>query len=163
MLQGFVTCAYGVHTVGRVLVLYGVCNALSSIGFGLIFKRVGCLPLLLLGATINLGVIAAMLVWQPSPSTLPVVYAMAAAWATADAIWQTQINSLYGSLFINHEKAAFSNYKLWESLGFLFAFVTSATGVCILPKIIIMIISLVCGMAGYFMIEYIQREEKSAK
>ena len=26
-------------------------------------------------------------------------------------------------------QAAFSNYKLWESLGFLTAFITSATGV----------------------------------
>lgn len=70
----------------------------------------------------------------------------------------SQINSLYGSLFIKEEKvkiflisskvmwisnsysvakhisrfiskAAFSNYKLWESLGFLTAFITSATGV----------------------------------
>ena len=46
-----------------------------------------------------------------------VLYVLAALWGTADAIWQTQINALYGVLFANDEEAAFSNYRLWESLG----------------------------------------------
>ena len=125
--QGFVTCAYGVHVVGRVLILYGVCNALASISFGFIRKFIGRLPVLLLGAALNLSVIVSLLAWTPSSSTQAVVYILAALWAVADAIWQTQINALYGCLFTSNEKAAFSNYKLWESLGFLFAFITSAT------------------------------------
>ena len=53
-----------------------------------------------------------------------VVYVLAALWGIADAIWQTQINALYGSVFANNEEAAFSNYKLWESAGFLFSFLS---------------------------------------
>ena len=53
-----------------------------------------------------------------------VVYVIAAFWGIADAIWQTQINALYGNIFASDEEAAFSNYRLWESLGFLVAFVT---------------------------------------
>ena len=53
-----------------------------------------------------------------------VVYVIAAFWGIADAIWQTQINALYGNIFVSDEEAAFSNYRLWESLGFLVAFVT---------------------------------------
>ena len=49
---------------------------------------------------------------------------IAAFWGIADAIWQTQINALYGNIFASDEEAAFSNYRLWESLGFLVAFVT---------------------------------------
>jgi len=52
------------------------------------------------------------------------VYLVAALWGVADAIWQTQINSLYGVLFVNKEEAAFANYKLWESTGFLFSFLS---------------------------------------
>jgi len=94
-----------------------------------------------------------MLVQTFSSSSQSEVYILAALWAVADAIWQTQINSLYGCLFINEEKAAFSNYKLWESLGFLTAFITSATGVCIFPKIILLLVFLIFGMAGYLIVE----------
>ena len=31
MLQGFVTCAYGAHVIGRVLICYGICDALASV------------------------------------------------------------------------------------------------------------------------------------
>merc|ERR1719220_1282134 len=133
---GFVTCAYGVHTVGRVLILFGVCDALASIGFGFIIKKVGRLPIFVLGACLNALVIIVMLAWTPTQSTLGVVYFLAALWGIGDAIWQTQIHALYGCLFANDEEAAFSNYRLWESMGFLFAFITNATGVCVFPKII---------------------------
>ena len=36
--KGFVTCAYGVHIVGRVLICYGICDALSSVTFGYLMK-----------------------------------------------------------------------------------------------------------------------------
>merc|ERR1712117_806301 len=131
---GFVTCAYGVHTVGRVLILFGICDALASIGFGFIIKKVGRLPIFVLGASLNALVIIVMLAWTP-----------------------TQITALYGCLFANDEEAAFSNYRLWESMGFLFAFITNATGVCVFPKIITTIVFLVLGMTGYFIVEYLER------
>jgi len=154
---GFVTCAYGVHTVGRVLILFGVCDALASIGFGFIIKKVGRMPIFILGACLNALVIIVMLSWTPTQSTLGVVYFLAALWGIGDAIWQTQINALYGCLFANDEEAAFSNYRLWESMGFLFAFITNATGVCVFPKIITTIVFLVLGMVGYFIVEYLER------
>jgi len=154
---GFVTCAYGVHTVGRVLILFGVCDALASIGFGFIIKKVGRLPIFILGACINLLVIIVMLSWTPTSTSVGVVYFLAALWGIGDAIWQTQINALYGCLFANDEEAAFSNYRLWESMGFLFAFITNATGVCVFPKIITTIIFLALGMIGYFIVEYLER------
>ena len=83
-----------------------------------------------------------------------VVYVLAALWGTADAIWQTQINALYGVLFANDEEAAFSNYRLWESLGFLLAFITQALGVCVFPKLILAIFFLAVGMTGYAILEY---------
>jgi hypothetical protein len=57
-----------------------------------------------------------------------VVYVLAALWGAADAIWQTQINALYGVLFAKNEEAAFSNYKLWESTGYLFSFISQDSG-----------------------------------
>ena len=55
------------------------------------------------------------------------MFVLAALWGVGDAIWQTQINALYGVLFASQEEAAFSNYRLWESIGFLIAFVTNVS------------------------------------
>ena len=153
------TCAYGVHTVGRVLILFGVCDALASIGFGFIIKKVGRLPIFVLGACLNALVIIVMLAWTPTQSTLGVVYFLAALWGIGDAIWQTQINALYGCLFANDEEAAFSNYRLWESMGFIFAFATNAAGVCVFPKIITTIVFLGLGMLGYLILELFERRK----
>ena len=65
-----------------------------------------------------------------------------------------QINALYGALFASQEEAAFSNYRMWESLGFVIAFITQASGVCVFPKIIGTIVFLTVGMIGYFMVEF---------
>ena len=71
-----------------------------------------------------------------------------------------QINALYGALFASQEEAAFSNYRMWESLGFVIAFITNSLGVCIYPKIIGVIVFLVLGMLGYFMVEYCEHARK---
>jgi len=157
--QGFVTCAYGVHTVGRVLIVYGVCDALASVGFGFIIKKVGRIPVFTLGALINVSVIITMFGWSPSVSAVEVVYLLAGLWGTADAIWQTLINALYGVLFASDEEAAFSNYRLWESMGFLVAFITQASGVCIFPKLILTLCVLFVAMVGYLILEVMERKE----
>ena len=143
--------------MGRVLILFGVCDALASVGFGFVIKKTGRIPIFILGAIINVTVLIVMLTWAPerekvygkldkfykmtcnSDNYFTVVYILAALWGIGDAIWQTQINALYGVLFPNEEEAAFSNYRLWESLGFLLAFVTSSCGVCAFPKLILAI------------------------
>merc|ERR1712098_192094 len=105
---------------------------------------------------LNVLVLIIMLSWTPTKSTQFVVYILAALWGTADAIWQTQINALYGVLFASDEEAAFSNYRLWESFGFLLAFITQASGVCVLPKLIITLVVLSLAMVGYLMLEIVE-------
>lgn len=62
------TCAYGVHVVGRVLIVFGICDALASALSGILIKWVGRIPIFIVGACINYGVILVMLLWQPSVS-----------------------------------------------------------------------------------------------
>ena len=66
--QGFVTCAYGVHIVGRVIICYGVFDALASVSFGFIIKKIGRVPIFILGALINLGVLITLFSYTPSSS-----------------------------------------------------------------------------------------------
>ena len=60
--------------------------------------------------------------------------------------------ALYGVLFENDEEAAFSNYRLWESMGFIFSFILQ-NHVCIYIKLWLVLAVLFCGMIGYLMIE----------
>ena len=80
------------HNVGYVLVAYGVCDALCSFAFGFAIKAVGRVPIFILGAAVNVGVVAAFFSWGPSPAEAGVFYALAGLWGVADAVWQTQIN-----------------------------------------------------------------------
>ena len=92
-----------------------------------------------------------------------VVYILAALWGAGDAIWQTQINALYGVLFASDEEAAFSNYRLWESTGFVIAFITQASGICVFPKLLVTVGFLVVGMIGYLTIEVMERKKDYCK
>ena len=67
---------------------------------------------------------------------------------------------MYGSLFASQEEAAFSNYRMWESVGFVIAFISQAFGVCVFPKIIGVICFLAVGMLGYFMVEFSEYQKK---
>ncbi len=77
----------------------------------------------MMGAVANAAAISVLFAWKPAPGEEWVLYVVAALWGTGDAVWQTQINALYGVLFADCEEAAFSNYRLWESVGFIFTFI----------------------------------------
>ena len=145
--------------MGKVMMTYGAANALISISTSFVTKRIGRMPVFLFAALINAGALAAMLAWTPTVKTLPVVYTLAALWGVSDAIWQAQINALYGCLFANNEEAAFSNYRLWESIGFIFGLATNAVGVYVFTKIITTIVFLGLGMLGYLILELLEKRK----
>lgn len=64
--------------------------------------------------------------------------------------------TLYGIIFPGESEAAFSNYRLWESLGFIVAYVGSTT-TCIGTKTSNIIVSLVFGILGYYVVEIMER------
>ena len=64
---------------------------------------------------------------------------------------------LYGTLFSKESDAAFSNYRMWESLGFIIAFAYS-TFLCTSVKLYVLISVLVVGMTGYCIVECIIRK-----
>lgn len=156
---GYVACAWGVQNIGYVLITYGVCDALCSFGLSAVINCVGRLPIFIAGAVFNFIFIIICYQWAPNPDQSYVFFIMAAIWGVADAVWQTQINALYGVLFESDEEAAFSNYRLWESLGFIFAYILQ-TQVCIHAKTVVLIIVLLMGMGGYFTVEFMEFKKK---
>lgn len=65
-------------------------------------------------------------------------------------------SALYGVIFPGKSEAAFSNYRLWESVGFIIAYACS-TVLCIEAKVTILLVFLVLGITGYYVIELIER------
>lgn len=62
---------------------------------------------------------------------------------------------LYGILFEKHKEAAFANYRLWESLGFVIAFGYS-TKLQAYIKLYILLSVLVLSMVTYGAVEYLE-------
>ena len=68
----------------------------------------------------------------------------------------SNLAAFYGVLFPESEEAAFSNYRLWESVGFIVAFAyTSYIGM--VAKLIVLIVVLCIGILGYACVEVYQR------
>ena len=69
--------------------------------------------------------------------------------------------ALYGALFPDESEAAFSNYRLWESFGFILAFAYSSH-LCTVTKLYILVFFLVIGISLYGVTEYSERNKLDA-
>ncbi|CAL8144817.1 unnamed protein product [Orchesella dallaii] len=157
--NGYVNCAWGIEKIGWVLIWYGVVDAIGSVSFGPIIKYTGRVPIFTFGALVNIAMIIVMLTWKPNPGNPVMFFVIVGFWGLGDAIWQTQINAFYGVLFPQEEEPSFSNYRLWESLGFIIAYVFSNV-LCIKIKLFIMLAVLITGMLGYFIVEVLERKRQ---
>lgn len=128
------------------------------------------------GAIVHGAIVIVMLFWRPHPENPLIFFAIAGLWGVGDAVWQTQINGkirknfknifewphkielfrhqlgLYGLLFRRNKEAAFSNYRLWESAGFVIAYAYSTT-LCARMKLYILFGNLTLGVIGYIIVE----------
>ncbi|XP_012938376.1 UNC93-like protein [Aplysia californica] len=93
-----------------------------------------------------------MLLWTPSADEKILFFVMAALWGMGDAVIQTQINALYGSLFTAKPEPAFANYRLWESLGFAVTYAYNDE-LCTDVKLYVCMCVLGVGMLGYTAVE----------
>ncbi|XP_019382287.1 PREDICTED: protein unc-93 homolog A [Gavialis gangeticus] len=156
--KSYVTCSLGIHFIGYVMICFAATNSLSSMFFGKISQFTGRKVLFAFGTLINLSCIIALLLWKPRPSQFAVFFIFPALWGMADAIWQTQTNALYGVLFEKNKEAAFANYRLWESLGFVIAFGYS-TFLQVYIKLYVILSVLVVSMVMYGIVEYMESKE----
>ncbi|XP_068563034.1 protein unc-93 homolog A [Cebidichthys violaceus] len=151
--KNYVTCALGIHFVGYVMMCFGASNSLCSFLFGRLARYTGRAVLFFIAALANFACIIALMFWRPHPDDLAVFFVFPALWGMADAIWQTQTNALYGILFPRDKEAAFANYRMWESLGFVIAFAYS-TFICLEYKLYILLAVLLLTVITYPIVEY---------
>jgi len=68
------------------------------------------------------------------------------------------VPGIYGTLFRRNKEAAFSNYRLWESTGFVIAYAYS-THLCARMKLYVMLAVLIVGFAGYVGVEIVHKRK----
>ncbi|KAK7115230.1 UNC93-like protein [Littorina saxatilis] len=160
--QSYVSCTLGVAQVGYIFICYGVVDALCSFTFGRLVQYVGHMPFFALATVVHGSLQIILLLWIPDPDTPVYYYVIAAFWGMGDAVIQTQINALYGALFTENTEAAFANYRLWESLGFLMCYLYQGF-IRTKIKLYIALAFLVAGMVGYAAVEVTERRKQSNK
>lgn len=158
--KAFVTCSIGIDKVGLVMIFFGIVDAFFSLFLGKIVEWTGRPVMIGVGVVVNMSLLILFIVWTPDKETVYVFYLGAALWGFSDAVWQTQINAFYGVLFPTQQEAAFSNYRLWESLGFVLSF-AYGDYLCVDVKLYILMVVLVVGVALYAVIEVIRKKEDS--
>lgn len=160
--QAYVSCSLGIHNVGFVMITFGLADAVFSMVFGSIIKVVGRIPIFVFGAIVNAAIIVVLYLWRPSPEEPYVFFIIAGCWGLGDAVWQTQVNAFYGMVFADSEEAAFANYRLWESVGFILAFAVQKV-LFISHKLVMLAVLLAAGMIGYLYIEVHLKLKKRRK
>jgi len=112
-LQAFITCSWGVENIGYVLMCYGTAASISSFVFGYLIKKIGRIPIFVLGFIISLTLLLVMqFVWHPDPSKPEFYFIVSAFWGSTNAIWTTQLSSNF-FFFLNYEWLDNAN---WASL-----------------------------------------------
>ncbi|KAL5022316.1 hypothetical protein ScPMuIL_001471 [Solemya velum] len=160
--KSYISCTLGIWSVGYVMICYGVTDAVCSFTFGRLVQYFGHATFFVLAFIAHGSVQITMLLWTPDPERVYIFYILAAVWGMGDAVIQTQINALYGFLFKDHSEAAFSNYRLWESIGFIIAFACS-NYMCTDIKLYVCIGILCVGMSMYGVVEVKSRRSMTSQ
>lgn len=155
----FVSCAVGTGTVGFVMMTLGLANAFGCVVTGYMAKLTGRLPLVCFAAVLHVVLLCTLLIWRPHAGESYILYIIAVLWGLCDSIWLVQMNAYYGILFPGREEAAFSNFRLWESVGYIIAYIVSPF-LRTSQKVYLLLVCLVIGMICYLVVEYQQGKIK---
>ncbi|CAH2251643.1 unc-93 homolog A [Pelobates cultripes] len=160
--KAYVTCTLGIRFVGYVMICFGATNSICSMVFGKLSQYTGRIALFMLAALTSASCIIALLLWCPHPSQFAVFFIFPALWSMSDAICQTLLSAFYGVLFDDNKEAAFSNYRVWESLGFLTAFAYS-NFLCVYVKLYIVLAIMILGMSLYLVVELLEYKKSLSR
>ncbi|XP_053316255.1 protein unc-93 homolog A-like [Spea bombifrons] len=156
--QSYVTCSLGIQFVGYVIIIFGATTSICSYFFGKLCQYASRIIFFFLAAVINIISITALFLWKPLSDQLVVFFVFSGLWGIGDAVWQTLVNALYGTLFDDNREAAFANYLLWKSLGYFLSFGYSSF-LSINIKLSILLCILVVGMVLYGIVEYTESKK----
>lgn len=152
--KSYITCTLGIWNLGYVMICYGVTDAICSLLFGRLVQYIGHIPFFVLAFITHGALQVVFLLWTPTQDQEILFYVFAGLWGMGDAVIQTQLNALYGNIFSTKAEAAFSNYRLWESVGFMVTYAYNDY-LCTSTKLYVTMASLALSVVCYFAAEVI--------
>jgi len=125
-----ITDTIGASWIGYVMATFGAVDATSSIILGRVSDKFGKRIVVFIGALAQLSFIIAFMYmdrYQSLKELIPsrkwILFLGAGVYGIGDAVWNTFPSIMMSTFFTSRTEAAFSNLKLWQSLGFVCAFV----------------------------------------
>ena len=82
----------GVHSIGMVMMTYGMVFTTGSLFIGLVVKHIKSYVIIVAGALFEAGNLMVLLWWKPHVGDVEIFYVIAASMGVCDAIWKTQMN-----------------------------------------------------------------------
>ncbi|ELU15338.1 hypothetical protein CAPTEDRAFT_224010 [Capitella teleta] len=150
--KAFITCPFGVHMVGYVMMFFGICDSITAFINGPVQQMCGRRSVLFAMAVFHLSLLVILYLWKPRPDEHILIFLLAGALGMCDATWQTQTCTMTGLMFKERE-AAFASFRIYESLGFTVA-AGVAQFICIDVKIVLLAVTLVLSMASNAVLEF---------
>eukprot|EP00298_Acanthocystis_sp_HF-20_P014995 c20988_g2_i2.p1 GENE.c20988_g2_i2~~c20988_g2_i2.p1 ORF type:complete len:465 (+),score=204.58 c20988_g2_i2:44-1396(+) len=140
----------GANNIGYAMAFCGGMNAVSSLILGKVSDSLGRPKVCLLGFLCNSGCVIYLLVCDVASDAYAVIFILAFFWAVGDAVWNTIISAMLGACFEKDDvQAAFSNFKMWQSIGVAAAFFYSDY-LDLTVKLWLVLGFLVAGIVLYF-------------
>ncbi|XP_026327535.1 UNC93-like protein [Hyposmocoma kahamanoa] len=149
----FVSCIIGTGAVGFVMMTYGLADAIGCILTGYIAKFTGRVALICSATAINTAMFITILLWRPQAHLSYTLYVFAVIWGLCDSVWMVQLNAFVGTLFPGQEEAAYANFRLWESVGYIIAYVISPY-LRISEKTYLLLVMMFVGVFLFFIVEF---------
>ena len=163
-----VTPILGSSNLGFVMCAFGVADALGSTVVGKLSDVVGRMPVILGGAALQAGLSVWLLLTNGTAGAAagsvdgavlggsfgawPRLLLLAAGWGLGDAVWNTLISSMMGTCYGDKTEAAFSNFKLWQSLAASLCFFLQSK-VIIINQLYIIVGTLAVAIVCYLIAE----------
>jgi len=150
----------GVSNIGYVMAFFGGVNALSSLILGKASDTIGRPIVCLAGFLCNFGCAMYLKIGHVDEDAWIVLFVIAFFWAIGDSVWNTVVSAMLGACFEKEDvQAAFSNYKMWQSIGVAAAFFYSDY-LDLDIKLLVLLCFLCAGIIGYFIDVFFFRLEK---
>nr|CAD7607564.1 unnamed protein product [Timema genevievae] len=146
----YVSCAWGIRNIGYVMICYGVTNALSAVITGSLVRLTGRVPIVVCATVLHSGVVLGLpLVGTQQPLQGHVLRDVRSVGVSCGSF----VPAMYGVLFPGQEEAAFSNFKVCTSLGYILTYSYSSY-ICTDVKLYIILTLMLVGVAGYLLVEW---------
>ena len=142
----------GIHHIGLVMCTFGGADAVACLFIGKIAPVVGRLNLMIFSYVVYSVIFLFMMVWQVQTSAYFTLYGISILYGVADAVFITQIYNVIGETFQDRMEAAFSLFRMWNSLGMSIAFFGSVS-LHWFTKLVGLLIAINLTLLGYYFVD----------